>query len=234
MKIIICDDDMHDALHLKLCIEELLLRINVSNYKIIICKNSDELIKNIQATDFLFLDMKIGETSGIEIGYLLREKGNTCHIIITTYFAKYAIDGYNIDAVRYFIKPIELDKFIFEMTPIFKKYMRKYLGFYDLKISPIKIYYKDILYFEYKERGTEIHFINGKIKKTTYTLKYWINELKDSYFSQSHKAYLVNLEYISGFSKNMIILFQDELIPLSRKYKNQFENSYNIYLNENI
>lgn len=235
MNIIICDDNINDALYLKNCIIELFSKTNVDYKNISIYQTSDELLCNIgNPIDYLFLDMEIENTSGIIIGKKIREKNINCPIIITTYYAKYAIEGYKIDAIRYFIKPIKKELFILEMTPLLNKYSRKFLGFYDSKISSVKIYYKDILYIEYKERGTEIHYINGHSKKTTYSLKYWITKLNTHLFAQSHKAFLVNLEYISGFSKNTVILYQNEEIPLSRKYKKQFEESYDIFLNNNI
>ena len=233
MKIIIFDDRIEDALYLEKIITKFFSKYNI-NFKIFLYQKENDLIKNIEKTDFLFLDMETKASSGLEIGKYLRKQKIPCHIIITTQYSKYAIDGYSIYADRYFLKPIQYEQFAIEMKPILNKYFNQHLGFYDKKISPIKIFYKNILYIAYNNRKTEIHYINNHIDRTSYSLAYWLNKLNESTFSQTHKAYIVNMQYISAFEKNNIILFNGEKIPLSRYYKYTFEKTYNLYLHENI
>lgn len=67
---------------------------------------------------------------------------------------------------------------------------------------------------------------------TNCTLKYWYEKLKEYGFGYPYKAYLVNFEYISAFKKNEIILVNNDVIPLSRHYKKEFDQKYNDFLQD--
>lgn len=145
---------------------------------------------------------------------------------------KFAIEGYKINVERYFIKPINQSEFNLEMQIIIKKYCNNQLGFFDSKICNGKIYFKDIIYIESINRKTNIHFFNEKIVQTTYSMRHWDEVLILSFFAHPCKSFITNLNYVSGLEKKNIILLNEECIPLSRKYKNQFIISYKNYLHE--
>lgn len=92
------------------------------HYNTYICKDSAELFRIIKNYDLLFLDIKLNDENGIDIGLKLQSQDHDCRIIITTNYSKYAIDGYKINADRYFIKPISQKEFDIEMDTIIKIY----------------------------------------------------------------------------------------------------------------
>ena len=71
-------------------------------------------------------------------------------------------------------------------------------------------------------------FVNNIEKKTTYPLKHWIEKLSNKGFGQPYKSFLVNLDYVSGFSSDGkdIIMNNGEKIPLSKNFKKSFTNQY--------
>ncbi len=231
MKILVYDDDIDDVKQLENCITYFFNKIN-EEYKITYCQTQKELFSLINTYDLLFLDIELSAENGIDIGLKLRKMKTDCLIIITTHYMKYAIDGYKIDAERYFIKPIIQSEFDIEMTHIMHKYHNNLLGFYDEKLSKNKIYFKNILYFEFYNRKTIIQLINGKSIQTNYPLKYWIEIAQNVLFAQPHKSFLVNLNYISVLQKNDIIMLNDDLIPLSRHFKRSFLEKYEENLHE--
>ncbi len=233
MDILIYDDNENDINHLKICINNFFQETK-QEYNITICKSKDELLKNIDNYDLLFLDIEINNENGIDIGFELQKIRHDCRIIITTNYSKYAIDGYKIQADRYFIKPIVQKEFNLEMNTIINKYIKKSVGFFDKKICNHKIYTKDILYIEYLDRKSLIYKTNGKIIKTNYNLKYWYNKLCNHGFAYSYKAFLINLEYISAFKKNEIVMINNEKIPLSRHFKKEFEITYHNFLHDSL
>jgi len=229
MELLIYEDNEKELSSLKKCIEKFFYDRNIE-FNIVVCKNKQQLFDRVKNADFLFLDIEVNEDNGIDIGIEIEKMNLDVKIIIITNYAKYAIDGYKINAVRYFVKPINENEFHIEMEAIIKKYYMNQMGFIDPKIQMGKIYYKDILYVEFKNRKTYLYLINGKIVNTNYQLKYWIDKLKSYTFSQPYKSFIVNLSYVSGFNKNDIIMTNDELIPLSRHYKKSFEYDYEKYL----
>ena len=213
MKILIYDDNENDIKHLINCIDIFFKERKIS-YHIDICRNNDDLFKIIKNYNLLFLDIKINKDNGIDLGLKLQNIQHDCKIIITTNYAKYAIDGYKINAERYFIKPIVQEEFNIEMNTVIKKYLKNSLGFYDENIGKTKLYIKDIIYIEFIDRKATIH------------------KLKQYGFAYPYKAFIVNLEYISSINKNEITLINGTTIPLSRYYKKEFENTYTNYLHD--
>lgn len=233
MKILIYDDNIDDVKQLGNCIKNFFSKLN-EEYTITYCQTQNELFSLINNYNLLFLDIELSNENGIDIGLKITKMKTDCMIIITTHYMKYAIDGYKINAERYFIKPIDQSEFDIEMTYIIHKYHSDLLGFNDIKLSKNKIYFKNILYFEFYDRKTIIHFTNGKNIQTNYPLKHWIQITQNAAFSQPHKSFLVNLNYISALTKNDIVMLNDDIIPLSRHFKADFFEKYEDNLHEVI
>ena len=159
----------------------------------------------------------------IKVGGKIVEEPETLRQLLLDFSS---IDGYKINADRYFIKPIDQNEFNIEMETIVNQYLKQYMGFYDNKISYTKIFFKDILYIEFFNRKTMIHYLNGTIKETPYTLKHWIELLNTNSFAQIHKALIVNLDYIDDLKSKEVKLINKESLPLSRHYKKIFMDKY--------
>lgn len=233
IKILVCEDDSNDIQNLIKCIDTFFTEKEIK-YDVDLCENLDDLPKIIKNYDLMFLDIELGENNGINIGLKLRQYEFDCIIIITTLYAKYAIEGYKVKADRYFLKPIQQTEFNMELESLISHYLQKFQGFYDNTIKSGKIYFNDILYIDFYNRKTRIHFLNGSVVETHYSLKYWIEYFNEYSFAQSHKSFVVNLENISGFTKQDIILLNDELIPLSRNYKKTFNEKYDNNLHDTV
>ncbi len=225
MKILIFDDNKNDIKHLTNCLKTFFKNKNIS-YQIKTCQNKEELLNDIDCYDFLFLDIELDQENGIDLGLELQKVKHHCRIIITTNYSKYAIDGYKIQAERYFIKPIHQQEFDLEMNTVIKNYIKDNNYFFDKKVCDSKIYIKDILYIEFIDRKSMIHKLNGEIIMTNCTLKYWYDQFSIYNFAYPYKAFLVNLKYVNALYKKDIRLTNGEMIPLSRHYKKEFETKY--------
>lgn len=190
-------------------------------YEVLHILNTLELFRHIYNSDFIFLDIELDEENGIDIGIKIKALNKNIKIIFATNFSQYSIDGYKAHADRYFLKPIDQNQFDTEMDTVIDDYILNNSNFVDAKITPDLIYYNDILYIEYinHSRKTILHMIGGKNYETIYTLKYWLDKTHDYPFCQSYKSVIVNLNCISGFRKNDLLLINDETIPLSRNFK---------------
>ena len=183
LNVLIIDDDLKDSKDLeKLCIHYFNKR-NI-DHKISIELKLNENLDTLSNVDILFLDVEIGNNNGIEFSKKLRKVYPELMIIITSKYSQYLIDGYSIDAKRYFLKPIDENIFNEEMENVLGATFQKYMGFYDSKIAPYKIHYDKILYVEFLNRATVLHFLNGVQIKTSYPLKYWIEKLTEYGFAQ--------------------------------------------------
>ncbi|WP_343011319.1 LytTR family DNA-binding domain-containing protein [Holdemanella biformis] len=224
INILICDDEINDANIVKACIENLLDSKNIA-YNIEICLNATELIEKSKNVNFLFLDMEINGISGIDMGLKLRTLKNQCHIIITSNYQKYLLDGYSIKPDRYILKPYTQDQFNMIMEPVFNEYLNENRYIMDEKIPGTKIYINDIYYLEYSRKYTYLYLHNRTIK-TPYSLSYWKSTLCNETFAQCYKSILVNLKKINYVDKQDVILQNNVKLPVSRFYKKTFEEAW--------
>ncbi len=229
LKILIYDDNYNDIKQLLQCIDSYFKDLGI-DYTTKICQDTQTLFNLIKDYDILFLDIQINQENGIDIGLKLNHIYHDCRIIIVSNYAKYAIDGYKIHADRYFLKPISQVLFNIEMENIVKNHLKTHLGFYDPKISNKKIYYNEILYIEFFNRKTIIYTTIGDKYTTLHPLKYWYEKLHEYGFSYSHQSFIVNLAHLSAFNKKEVFLISNDIIPLSRNYKQTLEAEYAKYI----
>lgn len=225
MKVLLCEDDKQDREILKERINTFLSK-HKYKYELDECTSPKMLLDQAHVYDFLFMDIELGEENGIELGLKIREKHKDCHIIITSNYTKYLIDGYKIKADRYLLKPINQEQFDIEMTPVFREYYAENMTIYDEKISRYRIRLNDIVYIEFLDKNSYLVFNNGKKLKTPYPLYYWEERLLKDYFVRCYKSILINLNYVDTVVKNDIILVNKQKVPVSRFYHKQFEEKW--------
>lgn len=125
LNVLIIDDDLKDSKDLEtLCIHYFNKR-NI-DYKISIELKLNENLDIFSNVDILFLDVEIGNSNGIEFSKRLRKVYPELMIIITSKYSQYLIDGYSIDAKRYFLKPIDENIFNEEMENVLGATFQKY------------------------------------------------------------------------------------------------------------
>lgn len=198
MNFLICDENKADALYLK------------------------DLLKY----EFLFLNIKLENKNGIELGIQNKEEFPNLHIILTYAFKEYLENGYKTKADRFFVKPIQESLFKTEMKQLLLSYNKKEPVFYDPNVSNFRIPYKTIVYIEYIDRNTYIHLSNHKILKTKYKMYEWLELLKNLYFAQSYKSILINLNYVDEIKKKDVVLEDGFLLPLSKHFHKSFEQKW--------
>lgn len=137
LNVLIIDDNLKDSKDLeKLCINYFNKR-NI-DYKISVELKLNENLDTLSNVDILFLDVEIGNNNGIEFSKNLRKVYPELMIIITSKYSQYLIDGYSVDAKRYFLKPIDENIFNEEMENVLGATFQKYMGSMILKLHHIK------------------------------------------------------------------------------------------------
>ncbi len=230
MIITICDNDYQHINHLINLIDDYFHYRNISLQDIHTCCSVDRAIELAQICDLLFLDVELGEESGIDIGMKIKAMNLHCKIIITSAFQSYLIEGYKINARRYLLKPIERIEFFIEMDSIMNDYFKNQQGFIDESIQRDKIYYHQILFIEAYDRKTKITLENGKTGIVNYTLSEWKSILKNQPFGQSHKSVIVNYKAIQLIGKQDIHLNNKQIVPISRHFRREFQKKYREFL----
>lgn len=196
-------------------------------FDIIKAYSGEELLSNIKdkKLDIAFLDIEMDGMNGIELGEKIREKSKTAIIVFITGFKEYAFNAFKIKAFDYIMKPITEEKFNKLMNEIILRYNEQvYIGetkkYYIIKRCNdyIKISYKDIYFFEKKQRKIIVYTSKGEYDFYG-TIRQLKKDLDMDYFIQCHQGFIVNKFKIFEQYKNEIN-FRDinKSVPISKRY----------------
>ena len=175
--------------------------------------------------DILFLDIQMPDINGIEFSRSLADKNIA--VIFTTAFSEYAVEGFNVDAIDYLLKPIEYDRFLKSVYKA-KEYI-DYLNHQELHdgylfvksdYQMVKIILKDILYIEGLDDYIKIYLPNKSVL-TLMTLKTIMQKLPTNEFIRVHRSYIVPISKIDHISRSKIKIIERE-IPIGVSYSDNF------------
>jgi DNA-binding LytR/AlgR family response regulator len=186
--------------------------------------DAKDYLKN-NKVDLLFLDIQMPDINGVQFYKSLTTKPP---VIFTTAFKDYAVDGFNVDAVDYLLKPFEYDRFLKAIYKA-KEYI-EFLASQDLQMSSIyvkvnyemmKINLKDIDLIEALDDYIKIH-IKPYPVLTLMTLKGVLEKLPENLFVRIHRSYIIPLHKVEKFSKNKVQVAGKE-IPIGSSYADVYE-----------
>lgn len=232
LRIAICDDDENDVLIVKNMTTQLLKKLDI-DFEIEAYTNGDAIFKEFISFDLIFLDIEMDIINGYDLAKKIRTYDTNTKIIFITNSTEYLQVGYTVRPERYFVKPLNQDEFDYEMTTVLKEQIIDNKYILDERLGREKIYIKNIMYVEFFNRKTFLHMIDGE-KPTSLRLKEWSALLKKYNFHQTHKSFLINLKHIKKIEKNDIVLRNEEILPLSRGYRNEFKDAYYKYIGNKI
>lgn len=194
------------------------------------CKNAFEASQVLHAEkiDLIFLDIQMPGINGLQFIQTLPEPPM---VILVTAYEKYALEGFNISAVDYLVKPVSLERFI--------KACNKAKALYDLKQSRqnssadnaanhlfvnveytlVKVVFEEILYIEGLKDYIKIHITSSSRPVITrMSLKTMEEKLPSTQFVRTHKSYIVSIPKITSIKRDFICINETE-IPVSESYK---------------
>jgi len=175
--------------------------------------------------DIIFLDIQMPDINGIEFSKSINSKDVA--VIFTTAFSEYAVEGFNVDAIDYLLKPIEYDRFLKSVYKA-KEYI-DYINNQELQegyifvksdYQMVKVNLKDILYIEGLDDYIKIHLPQKSIL-TLMTLKTISQKLPPKEFLRVHRSYIVPVGKIENISKSKIKILERE-IPIGVSYSDSF------------
>jgi DNA-binding LytR/AlgR family response regulator len=184
--------------------------------------NTDEAISFMQANkiDLLFLDIQMPDITGIQFYKNLLEKPP---VIFTTAYKDFAVEGFNVDAVDYLLKPFEYDRFLKACYKA-KEYI-EFLSSQEVQLNSLfikvnyeimKVNLKDIDLIEALDDYIKI-YIKPNPVLTLMTLKSIQEKLPPRDFVRVHRSFIIPLAKIEKFSKSKVWIAGKE-IPIGSSY----------------
>jgi DNA-binding LytR/AlgR family response regulator len=183
------------------------------------CKNAMETLSVLREhqVDVLFIDIHMPGITGLDFIRSLKERPA---VIFTTAFPNYAIDGFEVDAIDYLLKPISIDRFLRAVNRVYmrtgeKEKTVKTTGdkkFFFIKSNTdlIKIEYSTILYIEGLENYVKIHCENKTVISFS-TMKNMEDILGAHRFLRIHRSYLINLDKVNTVQNHTFFIGKTEL-----------------------
>ena len=189
--------------------------------------NTDEAIAYMQSNtvDLLFLDIQMPDITGIQFYKGLSEKPP---VIFTTAYKDFAVEGFNVDAVDYLLKPFEYDRFLKACYKA-KEYI-EFLSSQEVQLNSLfikvnyeimKINLKDIDLIEALDDYIKI-YIKPNPVLTLMTLKSIQEKLPPRDFVRIHRSFIIPIAKIEKFSKSKVWIAGKE-IPIGSSYSSVYD-----------
>lgn len=193
-----------------------------------------EALKYLQKypVDLIFCDIHMPSMTGISLVKALRQK---TMVIFTTAYSEYAAVSYELNAIDYLLKPINIKRFTQAIIKT-REYLdhinkktqgeEKYL-FVRSDFSLVKIPLDDILYVEGLADYLKIHIKDRKTVVTRMPMKEMAKKLNSADFIRVHRSFIIPFCKIEAV-KGTTIFIRDKEFPLGRTYVKDFFRRYSL------
>lgn len=204
------------------------------------CSNAFEANDALKNNDIelMFLDIQMPQLTGIDF---LKTLSKPPLVIFTTAYPNYAIEGFELDALDYLLKPISVDRFMkaankaIEQVGLQQKdgatvssgsgdagQQQEYF-FVKADKKLVKVNFKEIIYIEGLKDYVIIRMDQTRVI-TLQTMKSLEHKLPDTQFMRIHRSYIVNIEKINAIIGNMVEVMeknQAKHLPIGKNYREE-------------
>ena len=175
-----------------------------------------------EAVDLIFLDINMPSVNGLDFFRSLSVKPL---LILTTSYSEFALDGYELSAIDYLLKPFSFDRFLKAVEKAQKQFELLKLnsalgGLLTIKadLGLVQVPIQDILYIEGLDNYIKIHLEDGNFVLSRNTLKAILNYLPTQQFFRIHKSYIVSKSKINYIGTKYVKIGTIEL-PFGKSYE---------------
>lgn len=185
--------------------------------------------------DLIFLDIQMPQLLGTDF---MRSLINPPKVIFTTAFRKYAVDGFELDAVDYLLKPISFERFLRAVNKVLRLNITVGENDFSFKATESNIAASSFIYLRVDRKNIKVHFdeilfieslkdyIKVVTKDKTVITKQAISSIEENLpndlFVRTHRSFIVSLKRIESYTNELIQMGKYEL-PISRSYRHEVE-----------
>jgi len=239
-KIIICDDEKN----YRDLIEDYITKyskLKMIETETLAFSSGSTLLANkedwIRTNDIMFLDIKMGDENGIDIGKECRMIGYSEIIVFLTSTPNYVFDSFDAKPLNYILKQnITFESFKYEFEKILAEVNENKSRMFSYSIGKDKhmILLKKVIAFEIRGRKVFMSYLDSGSKYMTVefysSLESIEEKVKGLLFLKPHRSFLVNPSYIKSVGKSKLVMKNGEEITITRKYKDTLNEKFCEYL----
>lgn len=202
------------------------------------CSNALEANDALKSNDIdlMFLDIQMPQLTGIDF---VRTLTKPPMVVFTTAYPNYAIQGFDLNALDYLLKPISLERFVKAVNKAVEhaelaqrdgaagygaaSQASEHLEFFFVKADKklVKVNFDDIIYIEGLKDYVIIRLVHGRVI-TLQTMKSLEDKLPHGRFKRIHRSYIVAMDKITAIEGNMVEVQEKErpkLLPIGKNYR---------------
>lgn len=190
-----------------------------------LCESAMKAMEVLSSTkvDLMYVDINMPDLSGMDFVKTLE---NPPMVVFITAYREYALEGFNVNAIDYLLKPIGYSDFLKSANKARKSFKtviqetktedsdKEYL-FVKSGYKIVRININDIVFIEGKREYVSIHLSNGKSLMPLISLRGLEEQLPSDKFMRVHRSYIVNLTKIVTIDHSRIIFEGKADIPVS-------------------
>lgn len=171
--------------------------------------------------DLMFLDIQMPHLTGIDFLKSLSHKPPT---IFTTAYRDFAIEGFELEAVDYLLKPITFERFFKSVERVLRNKTESQEDFIIIKTEGMnrKVFIREIVYFESQRNDIRMVLVTNESITAKSTITELESVLSRKGFVRIHRSFMINAQFITAFNNNEVLLGTYH-IPVGRSYKNEFD-----------
>ena len=239
LKIAVVDDDAKDADVIKKYIE----RYGRENARtpgkedreigVTVFGSAEDFLAGVPSGfDAVFFDIDMPGMNGMDAAKLLRGQGGDLAIIFVTNMARYAIDGYSVQALDFIVKPVAYYDFALKFAKVTEYCARRTSRRLNLRIGEseqVSVDSADVTYIEIMQHYLIYHTAGGKTYRVRGTMEDAEKRLSPYAFVRASKSYLVNLRHVASVKGNEVTA-GGETIYIGRTTRETFLKRYGKYI----
>jgi len=195
------------------------------------CNNAAEASEILKSRKIalMFIDIQMPEITGLSF---VKSLENKPLFMFTTAYPDYAVEGFELDAIDYLLKPIAYDRFekgvekakeyfkIKQTSDVAETDLESEFIFVKANQKLVKLAYNEIFYVEAFADYVKIFLADKKIV-TLQTMKNMEKKLPAEFFSRVHRSFIVNRHHVESFSTTVCEV-NGVKIPIGKNYKDNF------------
>ncbi|MCB0572614.1 MAG: response regulator transcription factor [Phaeodactylibacter sp.] len=169
----------------------------------------------------LFLDINMPKLSGIS---LLRSLPTAPGVIFTTAYPEYALEGFELEAIDYLLKPFSLERFLKAVNKAMKLILPRDNSYPDTAFLALKsgkklfrVAFDNILFLEAYGDYVKV-YTAGEVLVTKTTLAQLEEGLPPTHFLRTHRSFIISLQHIKYLEGNFVLVGSHK-VPIGRAFR---------------
>jgi DNA-binding LytR/AlgR family response regulator len=208
------------------------------------CSNALQANEALQKhqVDLMFLDIQMPQLTGIDF---LKTLASPPMVIFTTAYSDFAVEGFELNALDYLLKPISLERFMKAVNKAMDQLQlqrdaadtqaaapageEREFFFVKADKKLVKVRFDDIIYIEGLKDYVIIRMDDSRVI-TLQTMKSLEEKLPDDIFQRIHRSYIVNVQKIEALMGNMVEVMEKgkvKHLPIGKNYRDELQEIVN-------